>query len=207
MSDTLQKYYRIHSKIYDLTRWSFLFGRTSLIRKISRLVPAPSRILEIGCGTGRNTLELCHRLPHTQITGLDLSLDMLDVAQKKLSPFADRITLINQAYSSDFQPLEPVDLILFSYTLTMINPGWEEAIECAAQDLTDNGIIAVVDFHNTPFSFFRKWMRTNHVEMTGHLLPKLQQTFSTIQCSEPRAYLGIWQYLIYVGQKPSNLNT
>lgn len=203
MSDTLERYYRIHSKIYDLTRWSFLFGRAPMINRIARLTPAPAHILEVGCGTGRNTHELCSRLPETRVTGLDLSADMLTVAQKKLSRFSDRVTLINQAYGNDFQPPKPVDLILFSYTLTMINPGWKEAIECAARDLTENGIIAVVDFHNTRFQLFRKWMRTNHVEMNGHLLPKLQDTFTTVEYSEPSAYIGIWRYLIYLGQKSS----
>jgi ubiquinone/menaquinone biosynthesis C-methylase UbiE len=51
--ESLRGYYRLHSKIYDATRWSFLFGRHRLIELVASH-KTPTRILEVGCGTGTN---------------------------------------------------------------------------------------------------------------------------------------------------------
>ncbi|MGB4876086.1 MAG: class I SAM-dependent methyltransferase, partial [Candidatus Competibacter sp.] len=72
----LTRYYRWHAPLYDATRWSFLFGRAALIRGIA-LHRRPRRILEVGCGTGANLLRLSRWFPDADITGLDLSADML----------------------------------------------------------------------------------------------------------------------------------
>ena len=36
-NDRLARYHRFHAYIYDLTRWSFLFGRTALIEELTQL--------------------------------------------------------------------------------------------------------------------------------------------------------------------------
>ena len=69
-----------------------------------------------------------------------------------------------------------VDLVLCSYSLSMFNPGWEQAIERAIQDLKPGGHFAFVDFHDTRFRFFRWWMKVNHVRMEAHILPFLGKT-------------------------------
>ena len=48
---------RWHVHFYDVTRWAFLFGRTPLIRMAAERI-RPLRILEVGCGTGKNLAEL-----------------------------------------------------------------------------------------------------------------------------------------------------
>ncbi len=59
---SLEKYYRFHSRIYDATRWLFLFGRDRLI-KTAALFTRPRRILEVGCGTGKNLVRLRQTFP------------------------------------------------------------------------------------------------------------------------------------------------
>jgi S-adenosylmethionine-diacylgycerolhomoserine-N-methlytransferase len=86
----------------------------------------------------------------------------------------------------------------------MFNPGWEKAIECAHMDLRPGGIIAVVDFHDTPFPQFRRWMRFNHVRMNGHLLPTLMTGFKRRLTEIRRAYSGWWTYLLFIGEKKEN---
>ncbi|MEZ4622108.1 MAG: class I SAM-dependent methyltransferase [Caldilineaceae bacterium] len=72
---TLTRYYRFHAKLYDLTRWSFLFGREALIRTLPGCCRA-TRILEVGCGTGKNLMVLAAAFPAAEITGVDLSPDI-----------------------------------------------------------------------------------------------------------------------------------
>lgn len=199
MSEELATYYRFHAGIYDWTRWSFLFGRTAIIDQISR-VSAPRRILEVGCGTGKNLLKLAKTFPDACVTGLDLSEDMLRKAQNKTCSMADRIELIHGAYPAPTAP-GMFDLVLFSYSLSMINPGWEAAIKAAREDLCQGGLIGVVDFHDTPFSWFRTWMGMNHVRMEGQLLPSLQAGFETEHFIIRNVYGGMWRYVMFIGVK------
>ena len=195
----LQAYYHFHSAIYDATRWSFLFGRSRILRDLTVVCPAPRRILEVGCGTGRNVSHLCELYPAATVTGIDLSEDMLRVARKKLAPYGQRVSWVRRPYSAGVGGPKPFDLILFSYSLSMFNPGWQEAISAALTDLTDEGCVAVVDFHSSRLAWFRNWMGVNHVRMEGHLLPFLQQNCVPRLERVSAAYGGIWQYFQFVG--------
>jgi S-adenosylmethionine-diacylgycerolhomoserine-N-methlytransferase len=195
----VEKYYRFHSRIYDATRWSFLFGRNAIMENFAGATPR--RILEVGCGTGRNLVELARCFPRAQITGVDLSSPMLDLARRKTVSFGPRVQLLHQAYPAPISNPPVYDLVLFSYALTMFNPGYDTAITAAHRDLVPEGRIAVVDFHDSRFGFFQRWMGMNHVRMNGQLRPLLQSLFTpTTDCLRP-AYAGIWRYLLFVGRK------
>ena len=196
----VEGYYRWHSRIYDLTRWSFLFGRQHLIRSLAQ-VGTPTKLLEIGCGTGHNLLSLAKQFPAAQIIGIDVSTDMLSIANKKLQPHQSRVTLLNQAYTGSIAP-GAYDLIICSYALSMFNPGWHPAIHSAITDLKPGGHFALVDFHDTAHPWFRRWMQQNHVEMHAHLLPELSAHLTPIQQKIIPAYGNLWSYLHFIGQKP-----
>jgi S-adenosylmethionine-diacylgycerolhomoserine-N-methlytransferase len=199
----LSRYYRWHAWLYDATRWSFLFGRAALIQSIARFSPPPRRILEIGCGTGGNLLHLARQFPDAAITGLDLSSDMLARARRKLAAQPARITLIQWRYDQPLNPRPSFDLIVFSYCLSMINPGWERAMDAALRDLQPGGRLAVVDFHDTRFTGFQRWMGVNHVRMDGHLLPRLNASCPPVAQTLGAAYGGGWRYFSFIGQKTS----
>lgn len=194
----LERYYRFHARIYDATRWSFLFGRADLVKRVA-VLHTPTNILEIGCGTGRNLVRLARRFPHARLTGLDLSADMLARARRCLALHGDRLALLHQPYIQPLNRERRFDLILFSYCLSMINPGWEQVIASARQDLAANGLIAVVDFHDTAWPLFQRWMGANHVRMEGQLLPELQTRFQFRDSQVRRAYGGAWRYFHFIG--------
>jgi len=198
----LSRYYRGHARLYDATRWSFLFGRTALIRSLACFSPPPRNILEIGCGTGSNLLRLVRQFPEAAVTGLDLSADMLARARRKLEKDQLPVTLLHQRYDRPLYPEPVFDLIVFSYCLTMINPGWERAVDAALRDLRPGGRLAVVDFHDTPFAGFRRWMGVNHVRMDGHLLPSLDARCQPVERTLSNAYSGSWRYFMFIGHKP-----
>lgn len=197
----LERYYQFHSRIYDATRWSFLFGRDEVLRRTLR-VTNPRRILEVGCGTGRNLVSLRRLFPQAHITGVDLSEQMLAIASGKICD--DQTTLLRRSYSVPLhQDGEAFDLVLFSYTLSMFNPGWEQAIDAAHDDLAEDGVIAVVDFSHTRFSWFRRWMGMNHVRMENHLWPLLGQKFQPLLNDRFSVYGGVWNYGIFIGRRQS----
>ena len=196
----LGRYYQWHSHIYDLTRWAFLFGRDHLIRQAAR-VASPRRILEIGCGTGTNLARLAVVFPNAEIVGVDLSSDMLTKARRKISHHGNRIQILHQEYSAPLSASEPFDLIILSYCLTMINPGYENVLAVCRQDLAPGGHIAIVDFHTSRFRWFRDWMRVNHVRMESQIPPALvSRGFRLLRSDCKAAYGGLWEYLICVGR-------
>ncbi len=200
-AEALRGYYRWHAKVYDWTRWSFLFGRGELVRRaISD--PPPQRVLEVGCGTGRVLLDLARRLPDAELHGADLSGDMLRRAEQRLAPFRARVHLRESRYEGNWAGQQGYDLVLFSYALTMMNPGWERVLEAARADLKPGGRIAVVDFHDTGNGMYRSWMARNHVRMEGQLLEPLKQRFPEHQLRVHKAYGGLWRWLCFVGRKP-----
>ncbi|MBL7781265.1 MAG: class I SAM-dependent methyltransferase [Saprospiraceae bacterium] len=197
----MRQYYRWQSRIYDLTRWLFLFGRKRLLNRLSVRNDKDTFLTEIGCGTGYNLRYLASRYTRIQLQGMDVSADMLRRATTATASYSRRVYLLEKAYGKP-EILKPIpDIILFSYALTMFNPGWEEAIRQAWADLPAGGRIAVVDFHDTPHPSFRWWMDKNHVRMEGHLLPLLEELFQEEYCEVRPAYLGWWQYMLFVGKK------
>jgi S-adenosylmethionine-diacylgycerolhomoserine-N-methlytransferase len=200
-TSSLRGYYRWHAKFYDATRWAFLFGRRGLIDTVANQVEAPGRILEIGCGTGKNLVALADAFPGAKITGLDLSADMLECARKRIAPFTDRIELLHRPYDGPVADENgKFDLIVISYALSMINPGYDEVIRLCRSDLREGGIIAVVDFHETRWTWFRKWMGVNHVRMEGQILSQLQAAFDPVACRIQQGYVDLWRYVVFVGR-------
>ncbi|MBY0504087.1 MAG: class I SAM-dependent methyltransferase [Bryobacteraceae bacterium] len=185
---SLRAYYRWHAHIYDFTRWAFLFGRRALIQQAARR-RAPRRILEIGCGTGTNLLALTRLFPQAEIVGIDLSEDMLAKARRKV-PSA---TLISGAYVAPRG--QPFDLIVLSYCLTMINPGFDHVTAICQQDLSAGGEIAVVDFHESRVAWFRRWMGVNHVRMEGQVLAWFAGSGLRLEDVKiESAYGGLWRW-------------
>lgn len=199
----MSSYYQFHAKIYDWTRWTFLFGRQQLIQLLPFNTTDNISIMEIGCGTGHNLDKIAHFYTAAQITGIDVSEDMLSIARKKTSNNT-RIQLIKALYDKNTLNTEGgsiPQIALFSYCLTMVNPNWEKLILQAKSDLAQGGYIAVVDFHSSPVLLFKRWMAKNHVKMEGHLLPFLKEHFDTITEIIKPAYGGLWYYTLYIGKK------
>ncbi len=200
-AEIMKRYYSLHAKIYDATRWTFLFGRKRMVRRLSRALQTENPdILEVGCGTGYNLEQLAKHFPNARLKGVDVSEDMLRRSAKRLARWADRITLVEKPYGTEGQP-EQYDLILFSYSLTMINPHWEVLLSQAQKDLKPGGLLAVVDFHDSPLPWFKRHMANNHVRMDGHLLPVLKAGFISVDSTIYRAYAGIWEYVLFLGIK------
>jgi S-adenosylmethionine-diacylgycerolhomoserine-N-methlytransferase len=195
----IERYYRVHAGIYDLTRWSFLWGREALVRRVAHYL-SPARILEVGCGTGKNLQHLGRLFPQAQLWGLDLSADMLAVATKKLQRLVHRLTLIQASYDHPVEAESHFDLVVFSYALSMFNPGWEQALAAASRDLIPGGAVAVVDFHDSGSTAFKHWMGLNHVRLDGHLLPGLKSHFPHHEATIRPAFAGIWSYFLFIGR-------
>lgn len=198
----IKRYYRWQSPIFDFTRWSFLFGRKKIVKKLPINKEEKAVILEVGCGTGYNMKNMLRSYANINLYGIDLSKHMIWKARVKLVNFIRRLQLINEPFTPNrVYPFEQVDGILFSYTLSMSSPHWKQLILQAKKNLKPDGWIAVVDFHNTGFSVFRRHMANNRVKIDGHLLNFLRENFQIKQEEVHSAYGGVWSYFIFIGKK------
>ncbi|MFH1138824.1 MAG: class I SAM-dependent methyltransferase [Pseudomonadota bacterium] len=144
----MDRIYRPQRYIYDFTRKIFLPGRDLLLGKMN-LQPG-ERVLEVGCGTGRNLIELSRLYPGVLLFGLDISEVMLELAREKTKSSRCAAVLArgsaeNFSLWETFGLDRPFDRIFFSYSLSMI-PDWDAALTSAGLALRPGGGLYVVDF-------------------------------------------------------------
>ena len=203
-SEALKRYYRLHAPIYDATRWAFLFGRTRLIQLLSQSCAGatPKQILDLGCGTGKNLCALAQAFPAAQITGVDLSAEMLAQAGRnlvqKLDPVARGRISLRHTDIAQISGLQ-YDLIVCSYMLSMTGNQLGDTLQKLRKLLTPTGRLAIVDFDSTRAAWFARWMGVNHVRMDGTLATLLQK-FSHVEQYQQHSGLGLWRWLIWIGR-------
>jgi S-adenosylmethionine-diacylgycerolhomoserine-N-methlytransferase len=145
----MDQMYRLQRHIYDATRRYYLLGRLTLINGL--VPPNNGTVLEIGCGTGWNLIEIARKYPDVKLYGLDVSAVMLETARGKIlkAGLQDRITLaVGDATTFSGRDLFDVitfDRIVASYVLSMI-PAWPDVMTRAVEQLASSGSVHIVDF-------------------------------------------------------------
>lgn len=167
-AERLESFYHYQADAYDEFRKTFLRGRDELG---SRLPFSPgSRWCDLGCGTG---YMLEATAPKSRVCEsihlVDLCPSLLKVAQRKVSEQSWKNAITTVGDLTQFQPDGLVDLITFSYSLSM-TPNWFAAIDQALRALLPGGHIGVVDFYVS-----RKWPSSDshvrHSFFTRHFWP------------------------------------
>jgi S-adenosylmethionine-diacylgycerolhomoserine-N-methlytransferase len=163
----MDQVYRRQKHIYDLTRKYYLFGRDRLIATLGARPGA--KVVELGCGTGRNLARIAAVWPSVRLYGLDISREMLGQAGARLGSAA-------QLAAGDATAFDPASLfntasfdhVVLSYALSMI-PDWRGTIAHAAGLLAPGGRLHIVDFGDFSglpgpvAALLRAWLRLFHV--------------------------------------------
>ncbi len=181
----VQRFYRYHAYIYDLTRWTILHGRRRAVEKLC--LRPDGDVLEIGCGTGLNFDHLQNRLDpgRGHLVGLDFSQDMLIRAQRRIDARGWGNVELVQADAAQMDLGRQFDAILFAYALTMI-PDWEGALKRAAQHVKPGGRVVVLDFCTFdgwgPLApVMRTWLRLSHVLTRRPYVDGMRKVFGEVQ--------------------------
>ena len=202
----MDRIYRRQRHVYDLSRKYYLLGRDRLI---DGLAPPPGgRVLEIGCGTARNLVALAHRHPTTPLFGIDLSLEMLDTARRRVNREGlDPRVRLAHGDATRFDPallfgVPAFSRIFFSYTLSMI-PEWEKALAQSVLWLQPGGELHLVDFggqERLPRWFrggLRSWLSMFHVVPRDALEAALARLPAALEVRTfDRPHLGYAQYAV-----------
>jgi len=205
--ELMNRTYRHQRHVYDFTRKYYLLGRDRLIDELDARDGA--RVLEIGCGTGRNLIAAARRYPGARLFGVDVSTEMLTSAIRSISRagLASRISVAHgDATRLDPGPLfgrAQFDRIFISYSLSMI-PEWRGVLDVAISLLAPGGELRIVDFggqEGLPGVFrrlLRRWLALFHVTPCDDLEANLQAraTATGALLVFVRPYRGYAQYAV-----------
>lgn len=192
----LEGFYAKQAADYDRFRQRLLPGRAELIASLT--LPAGSRVVELGAGTGANLQffsEVQRRNCH--FTLVDLCRPLLAQARAAYCGI-DNVDVI-EADASTYEPERKVDLVLMSYSLSMM-PEPEAVLRNARRMLRSGGMIAVVDFYlsdpKRPVGrvqhlwwerqFWLRWFAHDGVMLSSERLHLLTHTCLESQLSEGR---------------------
>jgi len=215
----MESFYAGQADAYDDFRRRLLKGRQEMYSSIQ--APAGGTWIDMGGGTGSNLDFLGDQLAAlSKIYVLDLSPSLLEIAKKRIAGRGWTNVETVEADATTFQPASgPVDVVTFSYSLTMI-PDWFAAIENALAILKPGGTIGVVDFYisrkyprdgltrHRPLTraFWPIYFSMDNVFPSADHVPFLHRHFEPVKFEEHRSkvpYLPLLRtpYYLFVGRK------
>lgn len=145
-SPFVQQRYDKLARFFVFFEWLFLLPLGIRSKAVSRLeLQSGDRVLEVGCGTGRNFTHLVEAVgKRGHIYGVDLSDGMLHEAGKLCARAGwGNVTLI-RADAGDYSLSEPVDGVIFSLSYAVI-PKHREALRRAWELLRPGGYVVIMD--------------------------------------------------------------
>jgi S-adenosylmethionine-diacylgycerolhomoserine-N-methlytransferase len=197
-------YYAWQSRIYDATRWAFLFGRKTILDEL-HLKPGDT-VVEVGCGTGHNLESIVRRVGERgEVFAVDCAEPMLARCAERIRRKGwNNVRLVDREYGTVPVTGGKADAVLMSYSVSMI-PDWESVIRCAFQELKAGGRIGVVDFcqkdQAAVSKVFKWWMTRNHVFLDRPYIERLSSSSHPTHRSTRRAFGGLWSYYLFAGKK------
>lgn len=115
--------------------------------------PHAKSVLDVGCGGGNYTLKLLQRMPHLDVTLLDLSRGMLDRAFQRVQPqTSGRVDVINSDVRELDLGTQRFDIILASAVLHHLRTDaeWESVFKKLYEAVKPNGSIWIFDIVESP---------------------------------------------------------
>lgn len=161
MNNFVKDTYKKRARRYDLTaQFYYLFGfrewayRKKAVKKLD--LKEGDTVVEIGCGTGLNFSLIQNIIGENgKIIGVDITEDMLNVAQQKIIENNwKNVELIN-ADASEFVPSEKVDGIITSFAVSL-SPNLETILQKYFNILKPNSKFVILDL-KLPDNFWGKF--------------------------------------------------
>ncbi|KAH3687805.1 hypothetical protein WICPIJ_001213 [Wickerhamomyces pijperi] len=238
--NNLEGFYKTQAKFYDTTREVLLQGRDDALKlafshtKAQQADPKKKLVwVDIGGGTGLNIEKMDTRVANLAenfdaVYLVDLSTSLCEIAQERVAKYGWTNVTVICGDACDFElPHKEVDLITFSYSLSMI-PLYHSAIDHAEELLNpDTGILAVVDFgiqtkstsigkintvggleqRHIPWiyrTFWRLWFEFDKVYLDPSRREYLEYKFGTVKSvNRYNKTLGSIPYYIWLGVNKS----
>ncbi|MCA9204494.1 MAG: methyltransferase domain-containing protein [Planctomycetales bacterium] len=172
-----------YHRLVHCYEWFFAgFFRERIRSTIKSLDIAPgAKILEVGVGTGSS---LPAYPPHADVTGIDLSEEMLNLARKKLEELGrTNINLqVGDALSLDF-PDGTFDYVMAFHVVSVV-PDHERLLREMVRVAKPDGTLIIINH----FKSERPWISTPMTwldPLTRHLGWRVTLRYDDVVCSQP----------------------
>lgn len=218
-AERLDSYYRHQANAYDDFRLHLLHGRKPLLDRLP--IESGAQMVELGAGTGWNAEALGERLRNCgRYRMVDLCEPLMAQARARIERNSWTNVEIIRADAAEYVPPEPADIVILSYTLTMM-PRWFATIDNAFEMLRPGGCIGVTDFYvsaahaEPPLQQHRLWQRIlwrscfawHHVYLKEDHLPFLTHRFETTFLEQAYGHMPFMAglkapYFVFIGRKP-----
>jgi len=138
----IQLYYKYRRKSYDI-QWAMDPGyRKGLNQLIEMLLQESDRVLDVGCGTGSATVLAAPK--SLEAVGIDLSPDMIELAQEKVQKNGLTNTRLYATSVEDYRPERPFDKVISSFMIPHVKPFLRPAIyRCMYSFLKPGGTVGL----------------------------------------------------------------
>ncbi len=211
-AERLERFYASQADHYDRFRERLLNGRRDLVERLP--VAGGARAVELGGGTGRNLEFFGSKIDaFARVDLVDLCRPLLAKARERCARWPH--VRLHEADACTWRPDAPVDVVYFSYALTMI-PDWQAAIENARSMLAPRGVVGVVDFH-VPVGargwggflsrhFWPRWFAHDGVHLSDAHLSRLQTMFRPLVVEQRTAAVPYLRglrvpYYLFIGER------
>ncbi|HEX8196222.1 MAG TPA: methyltransferase domain-containing protein [Pyrinomonadaceae bacterium] len=140
-----RRYNRL-ARFFVFFEWLFWLPRSIRSKAVSRLeLKRGNRVLEVGCGTGRNLASLIEAVgAEGQVYGVDLSEGMLAEAKQLCIRQDWQNVELMRADAADYVLPSSVDGVIFSLSYAVI-PHHREALRHAWKQLRPGGYLVIMD--------------------------------------------------------------
>lgn len=183
--------YRNFARYYDI----YVTGFTGDLEMYRKFCKSGENILEIGCGTGR-ILEFLLKEGH-QITGVDISNEMLDIAKNKLRKYVDnnQLVLLNHDFSVKSLDKKYNKVLITFYTINYIIENPDKFLVHVYQSMVKNSEILIDLFYPESLkdrSINGKWINK-----------KFKDLGKEIELRDKRIFDGIFEKRIQIYEEKS----
>lgn len=198
--------YALWSKLYDHEKNPLITIEEPRVNQILKTIPY-SRVLDAGTGTGRYALKLAQG--GAQVTAIDISPEMLAVAQEVSRNEGLKITYLFASLENRLPFNSAIfDLVVCTLTLTHIS-NMANAIQEFHRVLKKEGHLLITDFH--PDGVAQGWRTLCTVDGITYLLPNMNYTRTDYTTSIKNAGFDLLQLIdvpmreVPIGYLPDDL--
>lgn len=135
-------------------RWQTHPNHLAAVARLLGMAPAPverCRVLDLGCGNGKNLIPMAQQLPKSEFIGVDLSPNQIATGQGWVTTLGlENITLNAQDISSVEAGWGKFDYIIAYGVYSWVNPELQhKLLEICRQNLSPNGV-AYINYNVYP---------------------------------------------------------
>jgi len=141
-----------------------LGGNRATRKAFAQLSPAPTSILDVGCGNGSNTLEIARLYPHARVVGIDIAPEAIIAAKSYKTAYETKhnIKLPNLSFELRTNPTlsEPAkgfDVVTATLLCHHLNDHELVDFFKAAHSIARQAVI-INDLHRHPLAYALFWL-------------------------------------------------